>query len=182
MFLKNKKIWQRFSSLRRTIIVWALLVFFTPKPLQESVTIIGFFIVLPLYIPYVLVENFQYFRKRKKINKVLHNPSSPFYKWNIYKMKAGNMFPWDEAIVCKPFSKKYLKKPVTLIHALSSPGFAVSGNDASLPNKRHFCINEEWICVFYTGNKSESKYKQQGILTICPECKKQLTFNGTSLN
>jgi hypothetical protein len=51
--------------------------------------------------------------------------------------------------------------------------------------ENHDCVNEDWICVFYEGFTYEEHFRchlrVQGVLTLCPVCKKQNSFNGSAL-
>ena len=115
------------------------------------------------------------------LKKIIHNPSSPFYSWDLDELGPGELVPWKEVIHCKIFSKKYLKKPEYLFQEVTVSHYVVTNN-----TNHHYCINEDLICVYYSGNiyddRLHTDVKGEGVLTICPTCKKQKYFNGSLLN
>lgn len=145
----------------------------------------GFSVVFTLYMIFFISKVLIRKSKRdNRIRKVLRNRSLPFYKWDLRRLNEGDIVPWKKAMMCPVFSHKNLKKLNHLFEMAPTDGS--EHEMSSLRNNKHECIDEGLICVFYTGDDfykgNMDSVKVQGVLTICPVCKKQVDFNWTSLN
>jgi hypothetical protein len=114
-------------------------------------------------------------------------PCPPLCEWDLRLLPPPKYFPWHQVISNPVIDKKYMKLlPFLYEDAVDLSELAIPDGEMArrIAIHYHTCLTADLICVLYKSPyiKNDINGRIEGILTICPNCRRQVGFNGTIMN
>ncbi len=114
-------------------------------------------------------------------------PNPPLHKWDFRLLPPPKYFPWQQVIDCPVIDTKYMKLlPFLYEDDVQLSELAIPDGEITRRIALHYhtCITAGLICVYYKSPyiKNHQTGRTEGILTICPNCRRQVGFNGKMMN
>jgi hypothetical protein len=111
----------------------------------------------------------------------------PLHEWDLRLLPTPKYFAWQDVINCPVIDKKFLKLLPFLFEDdvdISEISIPESEMSRRISYHHHTCITADLICVYCKTPyiKNHLTGRVEGILTICPNCRRQVGFNGKMMN